>query len=304
MSQQQVTALCLLDLSAAFDTIDHSILLHRLSTWFGFNGKVISWLTSYLSSRRFMVTINSTSSAQSSLNQGVPQGSVLGPLLFILYTTPLSCLISDSSLGHHMYADDNQLFISFATSEFSANILHLQATVDLVSQWMSANLLSLNQSKTEFLLIGLPAQLPKISDPCLLMPSNAIITPTSSARNLGVIFDSSLSMSDHISSVSKSCFVSIGDLRRIWNTLDYTTAHTIATSLIHSKLDYCNSLFLNLPQSQLNRLQLILNSSARAVCKSSKFSHITPLLKSLHWLKIRQRIEYKVLCITYKTLQS
>ena len=304
MSQQQVTALCLLDLSAAFDTVDHSILLHRLSTWFGFNGKVISWLTSYLSSRSFVVTINSASSTPSSLSQGVPQGSVLGPLLFILYTTPLSSLISDSSVGHHMYADDTQLFISFVTSEFSATILHLQATVDLVSQWMSANLLSLNQSKTEFLLIGLPAQLPKIPDPSLLMPSNAIITPTPSARNLGVIFDSTLSMSDHISSVSKSCFLSIRDLRRIRNTLDYTTAQTIATSLIHSKLDYCNSLFLNLPQSQLNRLQLILNSSARAVSKSPKFCHITPLLKSLHWLKIQQRIEYKVLSITYKTLQS
>lgn len=111
-------------------------------------------------------------------------------------------------------------------------------------------------------------------------------------------------MSDHISSVSKSCFLSIRDLRRIRNTLDHTTAHTIATSLIHSKLDYCNSLFLNLPQSQLNRLQLILNASARAVSKSPKFCHINPLLKSLHWLKIQQRIEYKVLSITYKTLQS
>ena len=161
-------------------------------------------------------------------------------------------------------------------------MLHLQATVDLVSQWMSANLLSLNQSQTEFLLIGLPAQLPKIPDPSLLVPSNAIITPTSSARNLGVIFDSTLYMSDHISSVSKSCFLSIRDLRRIRNTLDYTTAQTIATSLIHSKLDYCNSLFFNLPQSQLNRLQLILNSSARAVSKSPNFCHITPLLKSLH----------------------
>ena len=117
MSQQQVTALCLLDLSAAFDTIDHSILLHRLSSWFGFDGTVISWLASYLSSRSFVVTINSTSSAQSPLCQGVPQGSVLGPLLFILYTTPLSSLISDSAAGHHLYADDTQLFISFVASE-------------------------------------------------------------------------------------------------------------------------------------------------------------------------------------------
>jgi len=108
--------------------------------------------------------------------------------------------------------------MTLMTPEFSANILHLQNIIDLVSQWMSANLLSLNQSKTEFLLIGLPAQLFEISDPSLLIPSNVTITPALSARNLGVIFDSTLSMSDHISSVSKSCFLSICDLRRIRNT--------------------------------------------------------------------------------------
>ena len=144
MSEQKVTALCLLDLSVAFDTIDHSIL-RRLSSWFGFDGTVISWRTSYLSSRSFVVSINSTSSAQSPLRQGVPQGSILDPLLFILYTT-LSSLISDSSAGHHLFADDTQLFISFWAPEFSANFLHLQNTIDIVSQGMSANPLSLNQS--------------------------------------------------------------------------------------------------------------------------------------------------------------
>ena len=303
MSQQKITALCLLDLSAAFDTIDHSILIHRLSSWFGFKGTVLSWLQSYLSSRNFAVNIKSSLSASLPLHQGVPQGSVLGPLLFILYTTPLSSLISDSSVKHHLYADDTQLFISFSAPNFSHSLTNLETTIDIVSTWMSANLLSLNQSKTEFLLIGLPKQLSKISDPTLLMPSNVTITPTDAARNLGVIFDSSLTMSNHISSVSKSCFLAIRDLRRIRSTLDYTTAQTIATSLIHSKVDYCNSLFLNLPRSQLDRLQFILNSAARAVSKTPKFTHISPVLKSLHWLKIDQRIHYKVLSITYKTLQ-
>jgi len=97
----------LIDLSAAFDTINH-IILHRLSSWFGFDGKIISWLTSYLSSWSFVASIKSISSAQSRLRQGVPQGSVLGPLLFILHTTPLSSRISDSSVGHHLFADDTQ----------------------------------------------------------------------------------------------------------------------------------------------------------------------------------------------------
>jgi len=169
---------------------------------------------------------------------------------------------------------------------------------------MSANLLSLNQSKTEFLLIGLPAQLSEISDPSHLMPSNVTIASALSARNFGVIFGSTLLMSDHISSVSKSCFLSIRDLRRIRYTLDFSTARTIATSLIHSKHDHCNSLFLNLPQSQLGRLRRILNFSAQAVSKTPRFAHITPVLKSVHWLKIEQRIHYKVASITYKVLQS
>jgi len=117
------------------------------------------------------------------------------------------------------------------------------------------------------------------------MPSNVTIIPTKSASNLGAIFNSTL-MSDHISSVSKSCSLSIRDLRRKRITLNFFTARIIATSPIHSKRVYCNSLFLNLPQSQLGRLQLI------------------PVLKSLHWLKIEQRIQYKVACITYKVLQS
>jgi len=136
------------------------------------------------------------------------------------------------------------------------------------------------------------------------MPANVIIIPAKFARNLGVIFDSTLSISDHISSVSKSCFLSIRDLQRIRNTFDFSTARTIATTLIHTKLDFCNSLFLNLPQYQLGRLQLIINSSARAVSKTPKFVHITAVLKSLHWLKIEQRTQHKVASITYKVLQS
>jgi len=135
-----------------------------------------------------------------------------------MFTAPLSSLISDSSVKNHLYADDTQLFISFSALNFTFNIAHFKIIIDNVSAWMSAKLLSLNQSKTEFLLIGLLHQLSKVSDPTLFMPSNVTITPTNSARNLGVIFDSSLTFSEHMSFVAKSCFLSIRDLRRIRNT--------------------------------------------------------------------------------------
>jgi hypothetical protein len=305
MDKQQVTGLTLLDLSAAFDTIDHSILLTRLSSWFGFSGQVISWFHSYLSDRTFSVLCSNLKSSPCTLATGVPQGSVLGPILFILYTTPLSSLISSQSVPvkHHLYADDTQLFVSFSPSKFDEAHSYLQSTISAISNWMAANFLSLNPSKTEFLLIGFPHQLSKLNQACLVLPDNTTLSPVTSARNLGVIFDSNLSFCHHIKSLSKSCFYHIRDLRRIRSTLNFETARTIATALVHSKLDYCNSLFYKLPDTLLNQLQAVQNSLARAVTRTSRFSHITPVLKSLHWLKIKQRIHYKLISITYTALQ-
>jgi len=161
---------------------------------------------------------------------------------------------------------------------------------------MTANLLSLNSSKTEFLLIGLSKQLAKIH--------NSSLSTTHSVRNLGFIFDEHLSFSDQISTLSQSCYYHLHQLRCIRPYLDLKTASTIATSIVHSRLDYCNSLYYNLPKSQITRLQQIQNSLARAVVKAPKFCHITPILHSLHWLKITERIEYKILSLTYKVLTT
>ena len=159
---QQVSYLCLLDLSAAFNTLDHSILLHRLPTWFGIACVSLQWFTSYMSSRTSTVGIPPHSSPSSHLNCRVPQGSVLSPVLFNLYITPLSSLISASSISHLLYADDTQLFVFFVHKNFSSAINNLQSTITLISSWMSSNYLTLSTSKTQFLLICLPQQNSKI----------------------------------------------------------------------------------------------------------------------------------------------
>lgn len=143
----------------------------------------------------------------------------------------------------------------------------------------------------------------KLDGPSLAFDSSTIIKPVTSARSLGILFDNHLSFDDQITSLSKSCFYHIRDLRRIRDTLDFKTACTIGTSLVHSKLDYCNSLYCNLPAYQIDRLQSIQNCLARTVCRTSKFSHITPTLQSLHWLKVKQRIDYKVASLTYSALE-
>ena len=154
MDDGRVTALTLLDLSAAFDTIDHTTLLRRLGNWFGVSGKALDWFKPYLTGRSQRIKLGNCLSSISDLSFGVPQGSVLGSLLFTLYTTPLSSLVSGHAIPHHLYADDSQLCVSFSSGDSAAVLNGLQSCLASVQSWMSTNKLKLNPDKTEFLLIG------------------------------------------------------------------------------------------------------------------------------------------------------
>ena len=141
ISMKQVSAaFVFLIYQLPFDTLDHSILLHRLSTWFGISSVSLQWFTSYLSSGTPTVGIPPHSSPSSPLTCGVPQGSVLGQVLFNLYTTPLSSLINTSSISPLLYADDTQLFLSVVPKNFLSAINNLQSTITLISSWMSSNI--------------------------------------------------------------------------------------------------------------------------------------------------------------------
>ena len=207
-----VTALTLLNLSAAVDTIDHTILLSRLDDWFGVTGKARDWFKSYLTGRCQRIKIGDCLSSKTDLKFGVPQGSVLGHLLSTLYTTPLNSMIFEHAIPHHLYADDSQLYVSFASGDSAAALNGLQSCLASAQSWMSTNKLKLNPDKTEFLLIGNERQRSKYLSMCPIELLGVKTNPAKSAWNLGVIFDKNFTFRSHISVVCNSCFYHMRDL--------------------------------------------------------------------------------------------
>ena len=154
-----ITLLGLLDMSAAFDTVDHQILLHRLEVSFGLHGSVLSWLRSFLSSRTQQVIVNGSSSVITPVTSGVPQGSVLGPLLFILYIADISVIASDHNIDVHCYADDAQLYVFQRAVAADVAVFNISACIKDIDIWMHTNRLKLNSDKTQFIWFGTRQQL-------------------------------------------------------------------------------------------------------------------------------------------------
>ena len=296
--------LALIDLSAAFDTVDHDILLTFLRDTVGIDDSALNWFQSYLTGRTQYVSIENVLSDLSELLFGVAQGSVMGPLKFCVYTLPVGAIIKSHGLNYHVYADDTQVYISFDLTDPDHALTKLNACLADIRSWMIKNRLKINDDKTEFLLIGSPHTHNNMKEVQDLKVGNATIKPSKSARNLGVIFDKHMSMEEQVTNICKSINFHTRNIGAIRHVLTDSSAAQLVHSLISSRLDYCNSLLNGIPDVQIKRLQRLQNNAARLVSKVKKSDHIQPVLKQLHWLPVKARIQFKTLLLAHKALNG
>lgn len=298
------TALVLLDLSAAFDTIDHDILLSRLNFSYGLNGSALSWFKAYLKERHQCVVIRENVSDECSLSFGVPQGSVLGPILYCMYTKPVSDIIKMHNLSHTCYADDTQMYVTIKSiNDWDKTSDRIKACTQEIKSWMKQNYLQLNESKTEFIVFEPKNSKVSFSD-LNVEVGESKIQQSMTVKNLGCVFNRHLTKEHHVNTVVRACFAELRKINSIRKSIDIDACKTLIQYNVISRLDYCNSLLYGIPQYLSNRLQRVQNYAARLIFRRSKFDHITPILFELHWIPVKYRSKYKILLLTYKCLNG
>ncbi|KAI5085474.1 hypothetical protein C0J45_5310, partial [Silurus meridionalis] len=271
-----VSLLVLLDLSAAFDTIDHTILLARLENVVGIKGTALSWLRSYLTDRYQFVDVNGEFSTLYEVKFGVPQGSVLGPLLFSLYMLPLGEIIHKHGIRFHCYADDTQLYISAKPDERD-QLNNVEKCVKDIRQWMLNNFLLLNSDKTEVLLLGPHAARSKLSDYVASLDGVSVSACTA-VKDLGVIIDPSLSFESHVNNITRIAFFHLRNIAKIRNMMSLQDAEKLVHAFVTSRLDYCNALLSGCASKSKGAGYLLVPQIMKTTAGGRSFSYKAPQL--------------------------
>ncbi|MDG2555425.1 reverse transcriptase domain-containing protein, partial [Vibrio parahaemolyticus] len=196
---------------------------------------------SYLQDRDFFVSLGNYESVQTKITCGVPQGSILGPLLFNIYMLPLAQIMEYHNISYHTYADDTQLYITVSPDDYSPLYL-LNKCIDEINTWMCQNFLQLNTEKTEIVVFGPKEQRSIVSAHLDAMT----LKPTNQARNLGVVLDSDLNFNSHIKTITKSAYYHLKNIARIKEFLSKQDTEKLVHAFIFSRLDYCNGVFTGL----------------------------------------------------------
>jgi hypothetical protein len=308
MDKGNVVALICLDMSAAFDTVDHGKLLEVLQNRFGVDGDPLQWFKSYLSSRSFRVSVGDCLSETLALLCGVPQGSLLGPILFLLYIEAVQDIVEPYGLRIKLYADDSQLYVSLVPTDstgWSEAKVDIEECLAKVKRWMVGQWLKCNEAKTELILLGKRSSLSKVSfDPVISFGGTDIFPSECSGtdgKTLGILLDHNLNLERQVNNVRKQCGLVLRNLWQLHKCFDVTTKIMLVKQLIISRIDYSNILYCGLPGRVLNGLQKLLNACVRFIFNiHGHQDSYTEYFRQCHILPISYRLEFKACLIAYK----
>ncbi|KAI5651321.1 reverse transcriptase (RNA-dependent DNA polymerase) domain-containing protein [Phthorimaea operculella] len=291
--QGKATILTLLDFSRAFDSLSIPLLLAKLH-FYGFDVPTVNWFRSYLTDRSQIVQVKASNGeiSKSSISEsirGVPQGSILGPILFILYSADITHQIKHCKF--HLYADDVQIYIHTDTQNLTSNLSKLNSDLDSIAQWSIRNALMLNPSKSKFMILGSKKQVSNVE---VHNPNVSILgTPVEyvhQARNLGILMDSRLRFESHIENIAKNCLFRIKVLYKIRRLLSEDVRLKICESLILSRLNYGDIVVGPcLLESSKRTIQRVQNACMRFIFNIPPRSHITPYLNRFGMLNMESR---------------
>jgi hypothetical protein len=299
---RHIAVLTLLDLSAAFDTVDWEILLTRLSA-VGIRGAALHWIENFILNRSQSVLIGDSTSSSQLLSCGVPQGSVLGPLLFILYLHGLSDIFERHGVRYYIYADDIQFIFICTPLTLDAALRRISACVQEVRARLASLKLSLNGKKTEIIILGGKQMVKKTTTDHIVI-SDTRIEVSNVVRDLGVWLDSMLSFDTHISRIVSSAFSYLHVIGRVKKSLSVPQCMLLIHSLVFSRLNFCPTILNGVTISQFSRLQRVINAAVRVGHSMRKYDSVKEILVRLELLPVQQHVCLRTACLLFSIIHT
>lgn len=296
IDKDQYVAALFIDFKRAFETISRTTLLNKLN-YYGIKGVVLNWFQSYLSNRYQITKYDSTTSVPLKNLHGVPQGSVLGPLLFIIYINDIHKVINKCSIK--LFADDTLLYSASEDPTISINAI--KADLKTLIPWLGKNDVFLNVDKTKAIMISTKPNLRKINlENFKLSINKKTIQWVTQIKYLGIIIDKNLNFNIHFEEICKKLSKKIGFLRRVSKDVSLYTRIIIYNTVIRPHYQYCCTILYLLNTGQKNKLQVLQNRAMRSILKCNKYTPINSMLSVLNWLSIIDLINYYTMIFIHK----
>lgn len=295
-----ITLSVFLDLQRAFETVDRTRLLKKLHC-IGIDGSALNWMVSYLDNRKQITRINNVTSDYIRNNIGVPQGSILGPLLFLVYINDLVDVVGSCSV--HLFADDALLYFTDTNKETC--FYNINRAMEAISEYCDGNLLKINIQKTKWMVIcGIKQYHEVLKCNSTVRINGSPIERVDKFKYLGVIIDRELKFKDHANSLIKTIAFKINYLRRCSRCLTMWSKHVIYNTLILPHFNYCSTILYLLNQNEIQRLQKMQNRAMRIILCCSRTERTQVMLERLRWLPIKKYLLLNALIFIFKIVKG